>query len=133
MVVQRLLRDREPLSGEVADWVSDCLKGDRSRPTTPGRKRSEYRRDQNIIVWIMFNVSPDFLATRNKTLKRASLEEPCFEGGSACDVVGVALGLNKYATVEKIWTNRRKRPPLHVLTSEPNPTDSVGLLAGKTR
>ena len=116
LVAQRLLRDPDPYRGplpeDLAAWVADVVedapkkmknKKKRPRPTKPGLTQWNYTRDENIWTWITLTTTPDFRATRNGTHG----EEPCFEGGSACDVVGIALKL-KYDAVEKIWINRWK-------------------------
>ena len=124
LVTQRLLRDPDPyrdplLPVELAAWAADVVEDvpkkrddkKRARPTKRGVKQKNYTRDENIRTWIeieiVFQDSP-INPTRNMTVKGGGepRPEPCVEGGSACDVVGVALGMENYATVEKIWTNR---------------------------
>ena len=119
LVAQQLLRDHKPLPEVLADWVADVVEDvpkkrddkKRARPTKRGAKQKNYTRDENIRFWIYFarkTTDPPINPTRNKERagKEPAGEESCVEGGSLCDVVGVALGM-KYATVEKIWTNRR--------------------------
>ncbi len=52
--------------------------------------------------------------TRNHTQKRVAMPCACNAGGSVCDAVGVAMGLN-YKSVEALWTHRAeilRRDPL---------------------
>ena len=52
------------------------------------------------MLTLLFDLNP----TRNIAKRHDSLPKSCAEGGSACDVVGEAQGLN-YKTAEKAWTS----------------------------
>lgn len=102
----RLLRDGEPLPGELASWVADVLEEKRQRPNRgrPGRPRM-WARDSAVVAAVKALEARGFQPTRNKS----GLEKACAEGGSACDAVGVAFGIEKYKTVERVWSKFRKR------------------------
>lgn len=87
---------------ELADWLADVLEGERSRPRM-GSDRL-YNRDMLMGEAILelvrsFGIRP----TRSKAKKSASPVHCCAEGGSACDVVGVARDVHGYGNVERIW------------------------------
>ncbi len=87
---------------ELAEWLADVLEGKRNRPSK-GSDRF-YNRDMlmgEAIVELVrrFDIRP----TRSKAKKNASPEHCCAEGGSACDVVGVARDVHGYGNVERIW------------------------------
>ena len=115
---QRLLRDHRPLPRELEVWLADYLKGERPRPTKRGAKQKFHTRDALIRTWIAtviaFENPPGICATRNEA---KGGEEPGFNGGSACDAIGVALNNIEiessprpkrltYAAIEKVWTTR---------------------------
>ena len=111
-IAQRHLRSGGPMTRELAEWVAerlaDQLEGKRQRPAKPGPSRGANAvRDKVIASVVQMLVARGFHATRNRLLtmktdpKRASAE-----GGSACDVVGVALGMG-YKAVEKVWTSSK--------------------------
>lgn len=87
---------------ELAVWLAEVLEGKRRRPTKG--KDKFYNRDilmGEAIVEVMrrFDIRP----TRSKAKKNASPAHCCAEGGSACDVVGVARDVHGYGNVERIW------------------------------
>ena len=114
LIALRMLRDPEPLPLALASWVADVLedaskpKKEKKRPrprapkkATPPSKpvlHANFARDWLVAVSVLALVNNGFTATRNKPIPRA-----CFEGGSACDAVGVAFGLRGYKQMEGIW------------------------------
>ena len=87
----------------LANWTADVLAGKRKRP----RKGATRVANRNIciaeavyVLTLVFDLNP----TRNNSKRRQRLPECCPEGGSACDVVGEAQGLN-YKAAEKAWTS----------------------------
>ena len=104
LIVQQLLRDREPLPEELADWVVDRLDGRRPQPRRK-RRFDDWVRDILIAVCVSSLVDKGFTATRKKRLPMETHPgEASAEGRTACDAVGVALKLN-YKKVEKVWTD----------------------------
>lgn len=100
LIAQQLLRGGESLPAELAGWVADHLAGKRPRPTRRGQDPdANLARDRGIVDALQWLAQNGFRATRSKNRgSRAS-----FEGGSACDAVGVAANLS-YSGVERIWT-----------------------------
>ena len=108
---------------ELHDWVDDVLAGKRTSPPTGAQAKSE--RDRQVCIAIEYLVKQfDLPPTRNisQTIdgKKSDWPHCCAEGGSACDVVGKALGEVDcpvgYKTIEGYWTNRDpllKHPPDH--------------------
>ena len=132
LIALRMLRDPEPLPFALASWVADVLedaskpKKEKKRPrprapkkATPPVLHANYLRDQLIAVSVLMLVNNGFTATRNKSTGRA-----CFEGGSACDAVGVAFGLMGYKLIEGIWNARTVRLKPH---ATPRLLDTFGL------
>ena len=101
LIAQEILRDGESLPAELAEWVADRLAGKKPRPTQRGQDSdAKSNRNRSVMVAVRYLVSQGMTATRNKT----EVDHACFEGGSACDAVGLAAKLG-YKTVEKIWSD----------------------------
>ena len=100
LIAEDLLRDGEPLLPELAEWVANVLAdGEKSRPTQRGQDPdAKFNRNRSVMVAVRNLVSQGMTATRNK----AGVNHACFEGGSACDAVGLAVNLS-YKTVESVW------------------------------
>ena len=104
---ERYIPRRETLPGHVrcylADWTADVLAGKR-KPPRRGATRVANRdicvAEAVYVLTLLFDLNP----TRNIAKRHDSLPKSCAEGGSACDVVGEAQGLN-YKTAEKAWTS----------------------------
>ena len=80
-------QERELLPKDLALWVSAVLAGVNPKPPNGGKR--EARRDLAIAETVVFVMDVYGLkATRNAK----GLPECCAEGGSACDVVGAAVG-----------------------------------------
>ena len=105
-IAQGHLRAGAPMSRELAEWVADRLEGTRQRPAKPGpSKGAKVTRDRLIASVVQALVDRGFRATRNPRLPmKTARAHASAEGGSACDAVGVALGMG-YKAVEKVWTN----------------------------
>ena len=87
----------------LANWTADVLAGKRKRPSKDGTRvanRNICIAEAVYVLTLVFDINP----TRNNSKRRQRLPECCPEGGSACDVVGEAQGLN-YKTAEKAWTS----------------------------
>ena len=81
LIAQQLLRDGEPLPGELASWMADVLARKRSRPTARGKDPdANFARNRAIVDAVQWLVQQGFRATRSKAMAVASVE-----GGSACD------------------------------------------------
>ena len=105
LIAQQLLRNREPLPDALADWLADVLKEDRQRPKQRGRPRENMARNRAIVEAIKMLRAKGFEPfTRNPEPAGEVASE---KGGSACDEVGVAFGLDKYKEVENRWTKFR--------------------------
>ena len=112
LIAEELLRAKDHLPDELAAWIADVLfdhrkpkkEQRRPRPATGGSK--DANRDWVICgaihhIGIRFNLLP----TRNG----GGPPKCCAEGGSACDVVGLAFlggSLKAYKNAERIWRER---------------------------
>ena len=102
LIAAQVLREGKPLPPELASWTADVLEKRLDRP--PGKdKDASLAKKRAFMVAIRHLNNQGMKATRNKTQNRKVLPEACFEGGSACDAVGVATKKN-YGSVEGIWT-----------------------------
>ena len=100
LIARDLLRDGEQLPTELAEWVADRLDTNRPRPSRRGQDPdAKVNRNRAVMVAVRHLTRQGMTATRNK----GGLNRACFEGGSACDAVGVAANLS-YKTVESIWS-----------------------------
>ena len=117
LIAQRTLRDHEQLPKELYDWVADVLEDATKRPRPPvneknrpqpsrnGNDPSRNRmRDINIELAVGVLDADGVRPTRRNTKAGAT---PSAAGGSGCDIVGEAFGMN-YKAVEKVWTAREK-------------------------
>ena len=95
-IAVRLLRDRERLPDELSLWLADTLREPRERP-----EEDLQERNRAIVKAVRLLVeSYGFHPTRNGAISGRC----CSEGGSACDVVGIACKLPVgYKAVERVW------------------------------
>ena len=106
-IAQWHLRSGGPMPRELVDWVADRLEGKRERPVKPGPHAQTVRDKLIASVVHALVVDRGFHATRNKRLPmKMARARASVEGGSACDAVGVALGMG-YKAVERVWTNSK--------------------------
>ena len=104
LIVEELLREEKPLPPELAIWEADRLAGQRPRLTKNGPDPDgDNIRNRAIVDAVQWLTQNGFKATRNRIRNKRVLPEACFEGGSACDAVGVAAGMT-YKAVERVWT-----------------------------
>lgn len=109
LIAQEYLREGSALPPELRDWVIDVLAGKRTKPTTGAQAKS--LRDTMVHLAIhhlikRFDLSPMRNISQTIDGKKSDWPHCCPEGGSACDVVGKALGGISYKNVERIWTSR---------------------------
>ena len=118
LIAQNLLRKREPLTPVLADWLADVLEDTKGRPVTRGRPPQDPL--LAVLIARMMQIIADQCGlnpTRNLTKnvgaqRQLYLPKPCFEGGSAGDVVGVALaGLGHERDFTAIADAWRKHGP----------------------
>ena len=101
MAESALRRPWVTLTDELAHWTADVVAGKLPRPKTGKKKFAQ--RDLIIAEAIyLLTVLRPMKPTRRLEQNRRRITECCAEGGSACDAVGVAMGMN-YKTVERIW------------------------------
>ena len=101
MAAASLRNPWETISDELAQWAADFIAGKLPRPKK-GKKKFA-RRDLVIAEAIyLLTVVRRIKPTRRWEKNRRRITECCSEGGSACDAVGVVVGMN-YKTVERIW------------------------------
>ena len=94
------LRNRQPLPDKLADWVADVLEGKCQRPPKSDDDDAHKRVEIYLLIYHFIRLY-DLTPTRGLNgLSRCSAE-----GGTACDVVGAAAGLN-YKNAEKYWNER---------------------------
>ncbi len=94
LIAQKLLRKGEQTPPELAEWVADLLAGKRSIPSGPNPGTHFVR---NITIYIAIrwletkkNIPP----TRNdekKSIPDKAINRCCYQGGSGCDIVGMAV------------------------------------------
>lgn len=108
LVRQDLLLEGEAIPPELAEWEVDRRAGKRQRPTRPGPDPdANLARDRAIVDAVQWATQNGFTATRNRIRGKEKLStQACFQGGSACDVVGVAANMG-YKNVERIWNNSK--------------------------
>ena len=88
----------ESLSPVLRTWVADMLAGNEPRPRVRGKRlanRDLAIADAIALLCEIYGLKP--------TRSLRGHPECYAEGGSACDVVGVAAGMT-YKAVERIWT-----------------------------
>ena len=109
LIARRQLRKGNALPTLLANWITDVLEDQsfrrqkkKTRPR-PAKGRRNVVHDQNVCLAMENLTARGFQATRRGREPRA-----CAEGGSACDVVGAAFGLN-YKNTERIWESGK--PP----------------------
>ena len=96
-LAQHMLREREPLPGELADWMAERLAGNLEQPA----KGDDRHANRDMIVVETVDQLVRFYKIRplqNKEVSRKTDNRPT----SACDVVAEVWGLT-YDTVAKIW------------------------------
>ena len=108
LIAQDHLRKRTPLPHELADWLYRVLKGTRRQTQTRGRDPIANVFRNRIIVMCILALSG---LTGKTTRNRSDLPECHYEGGSACDVVGIAWAKVykeslSYKCIERILTER---------------------------
>ena len=105
-MVQHYLRERRTLPHELAAWTANALDGmvttPAKRPRPPKSTEDTARRRVEISLGV-YNLAK--LHSLFPTRGLNGLPGCSAAGGSACDVVGAAFGLN-YKAVEKIWNER---------------------------
>ncbi|MDE0007031.1 MAG: hypothetical protein OXS50_02005 [Gammaproteobacteria bacterium] len=87
----------DPMPDELAEWVVGTLDGRNPKPENGKRKYAN--RDIMVAQAVLFIRQMYHL---KPTRGAATLKDACVKGGSACDVVAVAMGLS-YKNVERIW------------------------------
>lgn len=92
-IAQTLLRRRERLPDELAEWLADVMAGELRRPSTGVRK---YRERDRVITLAVHHLGIRF----GLNLKQSKSGER-----GAYDVVGEAFGLSP-KMVDKIWGQR---------------------------
>ena len=108
-IAQDLLREEGSLPPELAEWTADVLDdvlaGRRPRPTKRGPDPdANLARDRAIVDAVQWLNQSGLKAMRNAIRNKDRLPtKACFEGGSACDAVGVAACMG-YKNVERVWT-----------------------------
>ena len=112
-IAHDLHRVNKPWPTELQAWILNAVTHPDKRPTTGTQV---YRiRDFRVCGAIQYVVGWAGLekATRNITKliggKTTRLEHCCREGGSPCDIVGIAAGILGYKTVEGIWHEARRK------------------------
>ena len=113
------IRCGDAMTPELKDFVIGVLLGTRKPPKwKKGESRSANGPRHTAVSQTVHRLEQEgFDPTRTSTKG----EEACAEGGSACDAVGVALGM-QYKAVEGIWgsslTKRHTRGVLAVLRNQ---------------
>ena len=109
LIARRQLRRGSSLPAALANWTKDVLadqsaerQKEKTRPR-PAKGSRDGVRDQNVRLAI-----ENLIARRSrqfKAMRSGGPRDACAEGGSACDVVGAAFGLN-YKNTERIWSSK---------------------------
>ena len=88
----------QPIHPELATWAADRLAGHEPRPRVKGKRlvnRDLAIADSIVVLCKIYDLKP--------TRSLRGHPECCAEGGSACDLVGVAAGMT-YKAVERVWS-----------------------------
>jgi len=105
--------ERKPLPPQLLDWLDEVLAQRLPRPKTKGKDPlADFYRNRAIVVAVWYFSHQGMTATRNGS----GPGQCCYEGGSACDVVGKALQDKNtynenlvYKSIERIWTLLRPK------------------------
>ena len=101
MAAAALKNPRGTMTRTLAYWTADVVAGWLQRPKTGKKKFAQ--RDLIIAETIyLLTVLRPMKPTRRWEKNRSRITECCADGGSACDAVGIVMGMN-YKTVERIW------------------------------
>ena len=98
-----------PLPRILDVWTGEVAAGSQQEPTSGPKLSADFMRDWAMVKAIAYLKEVEGLKpTRNIRQKGNYLADSCFEGGSACDVVGKAAGAYYgenlgYKRVEGIW------------------------------
>ena len=107
LIARRQLRKGNALPTPLANWITDVLADQfvqqkkKTRPR-PAKGPRAVVHDQSVCLAMENLTARGFKETR-----RGKEPRSCAEGGSACDVVGAAFGLN-YKNTERIWGSGKK-------------------------
>ena len=109
LIAREHLREGSALPPELRDWVDDVLAG--KRPQRKEGKRTNSRRNRMVFIAIdhlvrQFGLLPMRNISQTIDGKKSDWPHCCPEGGSACDVVGKALGGLGYKAIERCWTSK---------------------------
>ena len=121
LIAQGLLLERKPLPHELADWLVQALEGTRRQPTSRGKDPyANFFRNSAIVLAVSFLSRERIRATRSG----GGPPECCYEGGSACDAVGMAVAEiyeepRSYKSIEGIWT-KSASPDSHLYRFGPS-------------
>ena len=113
LIVRGLHRSGRRVSPALADWVDAALNGSAPKPSRRGRPVVNIEKKQHVGSMIRVIVKKFGLPCSRRATKTVDgamyfpLPDPCFKGGSAVDVVGVAAIRAGYrltfAEVDDIW------------------------------
>ena len=122
LIAEKLLLQGESLPPDLARWVADRLAERRPRPTTKGQNPDANVPRNLAVMAAVRHLVRMMVNQRMKPTRRRKLvgNEACFEGGSACDAVGLAAGLS-YKNVEAIWTDSAS-PESPIYRNSPPPS-----------
>ena len=102
-IAKELRREGKLPPVELIDWLI-C------RGPCPTRKPDTvFIRNRHIISVVQWLcIFKGIQPTRNRERQGESIRTNtcCFQGGSSCDIVGMAAGISGYKTIEKIWMKR---------------------------
>ena len=121
LIAQGLLLERKPLPHELADWLVQALEGTRPQPKSTGKDPyANFFRNSAIVLAVSFLSRESLRATRSA----GGPPECCYEGGSACDAVGMAVAEiyeepRSYKRIEGIWTESAS-PESHLFRFGPS-------------
>ena len=99
LIAQEMLRTGAPLPADLAKWVANYLEHPPPKPPK-GKQHYEAARDFSFRVLVL-DVS---LRSGLKAARSRDKGDQCsLAAGSACDVVGLAMGIPGYPNAERIW------------------------------
>lgn len=113
LIAGKLRREGQPLPPDLARWLQDCPRRPTQRGPDPDR---DVPRNCMIVIAVRHFTRCGLPPTRRANKSPRC----CWQGGSACDVVGAAIRMN-YKAIEAVWTNSAKTESAFYRKSSPPP------------
>ena len=108
LIVRQMVERGEPLPSELGDWAVEVATNALPRPPGTSDAHEVLVRDRLIHVVGRMLIARGFkpIYRRRDSIKKGDPGRACAEGGSICDVIGRAFGMN-YDAVARAWGSWR--------------------------